>query len=77
MLSTMTYEVTPVQSKMEKQAVLILRAILINLENRTTEFDSKALKDLVFVLFSFCFNCVYNSWRYVMYSYQAVNIRCE
>ena len=30
-----------------------------------------------FKICMFCFICVYNGWKYVLYSHQTVNVRCE
>ena len=60
--------------KKEKYAVLILRVIFGQPWKSVAVYSWICIQSLRFVS---CYNCVYDSWKYVMYRYQAGNIRCN
>ena len=57
--------------KMEKKAIFSLRIIFEQPWKSVAVYSWIRIQS--FKRFIFCVNCVYNSWKYVLYSYEAVN----
>ena len=60
---------------MEVQAILIFIVIFGQPLKSTAVYHWIRIQRFKTIIF--CFNCVYNSWKYVLYPYQAVNVKCE